>query len=121
MASTTCPSGPGTLGSSRSSSALVALAMAVSSARKAPKSALLTVDRLQADVLARTGDLLDLGPRFGKLAFAMFAQGRTAFVGLHGIIQLHLAALQIAHDLLQLFHRVFEAERGDIVGGLGHQ
>src|SRR5690348_1109936 len=82
------------------------------------------IGRLRAHgTVGREDDLLDLHLGLGQLLLAVPLQQRAAFVGRNRLVELHLAALELLDDALQLLQRVLEGEARDVLGQgvfLGH-
>src|SRR6185312_3530622 len=78
------------------------------------------VGRLAADrSIGGKDDLLDLHLGLGKLLLAVALEQRAALVGRNRLVQLHLAALELLDDGLQLLQRVLERQAGDVLGNRG--
>src|ERR1700720_3711778 len=78
------------------------------------------VGRLGADgAIGGEDDLLDLPLGLGELLLAMPLQQRPALVGRDRLVELHLAALELLDDRLQLLQRVLERQRGNILRQYG--
>src|SRR5258708_10502728 len=74
------------------------------------------VGRLGADgAIGGEDDLLDLHLGFGELLLAVPLQQRPTLVGRDRLVELHLAALELLDDRLQLLERVLERQRSTIL------
>src|SRR5882672_4029885 len=83
-------------------------------------SELAEVGGLAADrTVGREDDLLDLHLGLGELLLAVPLQERPALVGRDRLVELHLPALELLDDRLQLLQRVFERQRGNFLRQYG--